>query len=81
MVLMYGMHLEDINTDFLNKEFVKRHEKLWELMKKKYQFVDKSLDLSEAVFYTKAVLSEQVQKIRSGEFKDQAYALVRKKSN
>lgn len=81
MVLMYGMHLEDINTDFLNKGFVKRHEKLWELMKKKYQFVDKSLDLSEAVFYTKAVLSEQVQKIRSGEFKDQAYALVRKKSN
>ena len=81
MVLMYGMHLEDVNTDFLNKEFVKRHETLWELMKKKYQFVDKSLDLSEAVFYTKAVLSEQVQKIRSGEFKNQAYALVRKKSN
>ena len=81
MVLMYGMHLEDVNTDFLNKEFVKRHEILWELMKKKYQFVDKSLDLSEAVFYTKAVLSEQVQKIRSGEFKNQAYALVRKKSN
>ena len=81
MVLMYGMHLEDVNTDFLNKEFVKRHETLWKLMKKKYQFVDKSLDLSEAVFYTKAVLSEQVQKIRSGEFKNQAYALVRKKSN
>ena len=35
MVLMYGMHLEDVNTDFLNKEFVKRHETLWELMKKK----------------------------------------------
>ena len=81
MVLMYGMRLEDIKTDFLSKEFVKRHEKLWKLMKIKYQFVDKSLDLSEAVFYTKAVLSEQVQKIRSGEFKEQAYALVRKKSN
>lgn len=81
MILMYGMKFEDVKTEFLNKEFVKRHEELWKQMKKKYQFVDKSLDLSEAVFYTKAVLSEQVQKIRSGEFENQAYALVRKKSN
>ena len=78
MVLMYGMCLEDVTPYFLNKDFVKRHEELWELMKVKYQFVDKSLDLSEAVFYTKAVLSEQVQKIRTGEFKEQAYSLVRK---
>ena len=53
MILMYGMKFEDVKTEFLNKEFVKRHEELWEQMKKKYQFVDKSLDLSEAVFYTK----------------------------
>ena len=32
-----------------------------------------------AVFFTKAVLSEQIQKIRTGEFKNQAYSLVRKK--
>lgn len=79
MVLMYGMHLEDISAEFLNKDFVKRHEELWNLMKKKYEFVDQDVSLDEAVFYTKAVLSEQVQKIKSGKLKEQAYSLVRKK--
>ena len=79
MVMMYGMNLDDINADFLDKEFVKRHEELWTSIKEKYQFVDKEVELSEAVFFTKAVLSEQIQKIRTGEFKNQAYSLVRKK--
>lgn len=79
MVLMYGMKLEDISVDFLNKEFIKRHEELWALMRKKYQFVDQDVELSDAVYYTKAVLSEQIQKIRTGEFKEQAQSLARKK--
>lgn len=79
MVLMYGMRFEDISVDFLNKDFVKRHEQLWLLMKKKYDFVDKDITLDEAVYYTKAVLSEQIQRIKSGELKEEAYALVRKK--
>ena len=79
MVMMYGMNLDDIKADFLDKEFVKRHLELWEMIKEKYQFVDKEVELSEAVFFTKAVLSEQIQKIRTGEFKNQAYSLVRKK--
>lgn len=79
MVMMYGMNLDDINADFLDKEFVKRHLELWEMIKEKYQFVDKEVELSEALFFTKAVLSEQIQKIRTGEFKNQAYSLVRKK--
>lgn len=79
MVMMYGMNLDDINADFLDKEFVKRHLESWEMIKEKYQFVDKEVELSEAVFFTKAVLSEQIQKIRTGEFKNQAYSLVRKK--
>lgn len=79
MVMMYGMNLDDINADFLDKEFVKRHLELWKMIKEKYQFVDKEVELNEAVFFTKAVLSEQIQKIRTGEFKNQAYSLVRKK--
>ncbi len=80
MVLMYGMKLEDVSVEFLNKEFIKRHDELWNLMKKKYQFVDKNVDLSDVVYFTKAVLSDQIQKIRSGDFKEQAYSLVRKKA-
>ena len=56
-----------------------REDQEWEMIKEKYQFVDKEVELSEAVFFTKAVLSEQIQKIRTGEFKNQAYSLVRKK--
>ena len=80
MVLMYGMKLEDVSVEFLNKEFIKRHDELWNLMKKKYQVVDKNVDLSDVVYFTKAVLSDQIQKIRSGDFKEQAYSLVRKKT-
>ena len=35
MVMMYGMNLDDINADFLDKEFVKRHLELWEMIKEK----------------------------------------------
>ena len=45
---MYGMNLDDINADFLDKEFVKRHLELWEMIKEKYQFVDKEVE-AEAV--------------------------------
>ena len=80
MLLMYKMNLNEVSATFLNKEFVKRHEELWQLMREKYQFVDKGVELSEAVFYTKAVLSDQIQKIKNGNLIEQAYALARKKA-
>lgn len=79
MVLLYGMRLEDVNGRFLNSEFVKRHEELWNSMKTKYEFIDKDVNLDEAVYYTKAVLKDQVQRIKSGKLKEQAYSLVRKR--
>ena len=77
MILMYGDKLEDLNTNFLNKSYVSRHNEIWERMKRKYEFVDKELDFDEAVFYTKAVLSDQIQKIRQGEFTEQAKTLIK----
>ena len=79
MILLYGMRLEDVNGRFLNSEFVKRHEELWNSMKMKYEFIDKDVNLDEAVYYTKAVLKDQVQRIKSGKLKEQAYSLVRKR--
>ena len=79
MLLMYGEDLENISTSFLNKDYIKRHEALWEKMKNKYEFIDKELDLAEAIYYTRAVLSEQIQKIQSHQFTDQAMRLVREK--
>ena len=77
--LMYGENLDNLNADFLNKEYIKRHLELWEKMSKKYEFIDGDVDFSEVVYYTKAVLKEQIQKIRCREFTEQAVSLVRKK--
>ncbi len=77
MLYLYGEDINNINSDFLNKKYCKRHLEVWERMKKKYEYVDKELELDEAVYYTKAVLNEQIQKIRCGEFIEQAKTLVK----
>lgn len=79
MVLMYGDNLYDLDAEFLNKKFIKRHEEIWDRMQKKYEFTDKSVELDEAIYYTKAVLKEQIQKIRNSEQTAQAIKLVRQK--
>lgn len=79
MLLMYGEDLFNVSSSFLNKDYIERHNELWNLMKKKYEFADQELELAEAVYYTKAVLNEQIQKISSNQFTDQAMKLVRKK--
>lgn len=67
MVMLYGNRLQDIDAKFLNNEFIIRHKELWDRMREKYQFMDKELSFDEAVFYAKAVLKEQIQKIRRGD--------------
>lgn len=77
MLYMYGEDISSITSEFLNKDYIKRHLEIWERMKKKYEFVDRELELDEAVYYTKAVLNEQIQKIKKGEFVEQAKTLVK----
>ncbi len=77
MLYMYGENISEVNSDFLNKEYINRHLEIWERMKTKYQFVDKSVELDEVVYYTKAVLNEQIQKIRHGEFIEKAKTLAK----
>ena len=54
--------MEDATTDYLNKEFINKHLELWERAKIKYDFLDKDIDLYGAVYYTRAVLREELQK-------------------
>lgn len=79
MLLMYGEDLQSITSTFLNKTYMQNHEKLWQQMKRKYEFADQDLEFAEAMYYTKAVLNEQIQKIASHQFTDQAMKLVREK--
>lgn len=54
------------STLALNDEFIRSHEMEWEHSKKKYEFLDDDISLYGAVYYTRGVLSEQLQKIRQG---------------
>lgn len=76
MLLMYEDTL-DISSDFLDEDYIQRHLEIWESMKKKYEFVDKSLKFSDAVLYAKSVLDEQINRIKRQEFTDQAIKRVR----
>lgn len=65
--------INDASTSHLSKEFIKGHQQEWEHSKKKYEFLDVEIDLEGSVYYTRAVLSEQLQKIRQGKNKKYIY--------
>ncbi len=53
------------STAHLSKEFVNSHQDTWDAMREKYEFLDKDIEFCEAVYYTRAVLSEQLQKMKT----------------
>lgn len=62
------VNLHDVTTEPLTKAFTKEHQLMWEQMKHKYEFLE-DISVEEAVFYTRAVLSEQLQKAKKYELK------------
>ena len=54
--------ITDATTEYLNKDFVMNHQDIWESTKEKYDFIDSNIDLYGAVYYTRAVLREELQK-------------------
>ncbi len=63
MLLLRGkIGLDEADTLHLNQEFIREHTDIWESTKKKYDFLDQEIDLKGAVYYTRAVLREQLQK-------------------
>ena len=47
---------------YLDKNFIENHSEIWDSVSKKYDFLDKEIDLGGAVYYTRAVLREYLQK-------------------
>lgn len=54
--------LTDANTMHLDQNFIKNHSPLWDNTRQKYDFLDREIDLEGAVYYTRAVIREQLQK-------------------
>jgi hypothetical protein len=79
MLMLYGENIDNLTTTFLNKDYILKHQDIWEKMKKKYEFIDKDVDFDECVYYTRAVLREQIQNTYDKALQEDAKALVRKK--
>lgn len=54
--------IDQANTQILNHEFIEKHSEIWESTRRKYDFLDKEIDLEGAIYYTRGVLREQLQK-------------------
>lgn len=80
MLEIYGENLALLSAQFLNKDFINRHEEEWKRNALKYQFLDQEVSLAQAVYYARAVLNEQMQRINcSRGIQEQAKSLVRMK--
>ena len=63
MLLLRGkIGLDKASTLHLNQLFIREHKSLWEATREKYDFLDKEIDLEGAVYYTRGVIREQLQK-------------------
>lgn len=56
------INIENAKTLMLDNEFARKHKKIWDSTRERYNFLDSDLTLLEAVFYTRAVLRERLQK-------------------
>ena len=62
LALRAKIRMQDATTDYLDKNFIESHNDIWDSVSKKYDFLDKDIDLGGAVYYTRAVLREYLQK-------------------
>lgn len=54
------ININDVSIKFLNFEYIEKHRQLWESMKIKYEFMDKTVKFDESVCLTKDILDEQI---------------------
>lgn len=69
--------IEKADTTMFDKEFIEKHKEQWEIAVKKYEFLDKSVDLECAVYYSRGVAREQLQK--AGQKTNEDISLVKKR--
>ena len=63
--LRHKIESKDATTLILNKEFVDKHKEIWDRTVKKYDFMDHNIDFEGAVYYTRGVARDLLQ--RNGE--------------
>jgi hypothetical protein len=49
------------SVSHLTDEYINRHENLWNAMRSKYEFMDKTVDFRESVEFTKELISKEIE--------------------
>lgn len=55
------LDINKLSSNHLNSEYINQHATLWDSIKEKYEFMDKSVTLEEAVCYTKTILDNEIK--------------------
>ena len=55
------INLEAVSINHLTQEYINKHQDMWELMSKKYEFMDKDVDFTKSVEFTKELLSKEIE--------------------
>ena len=64
MIKLRGkIDINDASTLMLNDEFIKRHQQVWDKAIISYDFLNTDVTLGGVVYYTRAVLRDQLQKL------------------
>lgn len=58
------INLEEVTTEHLDTRFISMHQEEWKKSRHIYEFMDFETNLTQVVSYSRAVLSEQLQKLR-----------------
>jgi len=56
--------VSNLSISHLDKNYILKHKPLWDSMSKKYEFLDKSVGFEEAVYLTREVLEQQINKYK-----------------
>lgn len=54
-----------VSVNHLNNLYIMKHQELWNAMSKKYDFLDKTIEFSEVVEFTRQMISEEIKNIDS----------------
>ena len=62
------INTNNLSSKHLNYKFIDNHKELWNLMSKKYEFMDKEVEFEEAFEISKNILDEQIKKYKTKTF-------------
>ena len=55
--------MNNLSVDYLNNDYIIKHQDLWNSMSKKYEFMDKKIEFEDAVYLVKNILDNELKNL------------------